>query len=410
MMTAIPTLNTPSTRVESEHTFTTSDGVELFYRCWAPQDESSQAVVLFHRGHEHSGRWQEFLDRIAMDDVWFFAWDARGHGRSPGERGYAESFGRLVRDADEFVRHISQTHGIAVEEMSVVGQSVGAVLAATWVHDYAPPIKSMVLATPALRINLYVPLAIPGLRLLRKFKPKSFIKSYVKPTMLTHDPQQVQEYQDDELISPQISTKLLLDLHDTSTRLIEDAGAIHTPTLLLMSGKDWVVKPKPQLQFFERLSSKIKEREIYPSFFHSTFWEKDRDLPIARTREFLCRQFEKSGLTRVIAGCCKQDGALRVGLRRTDRQPQSRLSPKRWSCYALQKIGMYTAGRLSRGVRISWQDRFDSGESLDHVYRNTAEGFGPIGKSIDQAYLNSPSWESANARSICCRCWTGQST
>ena len=98
----------PPSRTATEHTFRTSDGVELFYRAWAPATESRRAVVLFHRGHEHSARWQDFIDRIALDDSWFFAWDARGHGRSPGDRGYAESFGRMVQDADEFVRHLSE--------------------------------------------------------------------------------------------------------------------------------------------------------------------------------------------------------------------------------------------------------------------------------------------------------------
>jgi alpha-beta hydrolase superfamily lysophospholipase len=33
-----------------------------------------------------------------------FALDARGHGHSPGRRGYAPSVGTLVKDLDTFVR------------------------------------------------------------------------------------------------------------------------------------------------------------------------------------------------------------------------------------------------------------------------------------------------------------------
>src|SRR5262249_18704721 len=133
-------------RVSEEHRFVTSDGIELFYRAWAPARTSDRAVVLFHRGHEHSARWQDFVDRIGLEDVWLVAWDARGHGRSPGERGYASSFGRMVKDADEFVRHVTSRHGIPIANVAVVGQSVGAVLAATWVHDYAPAIRALVIA------------------------------------------------------------------------------------------------------------------------------------------------------------------------------------------------------------------------------------------------------------------------
>ena len=260
----------------------------------APSRRSRRrAIMLFHRGHEHSARWQDFIDRMALDDMWFFAWDARGHGRSPGDRGYATSFGRMVQDADEFIRHLSSQFDLPIENMAVVAQSVGAVLATTWVHDYAPPIRSLVIATPALRVKLYVPLAIPGLRLLRKFKPKSFIHSYVKPKMLTHDFEQARLYANDELISPQIAVNILLDLYDTSTRIISDAGAIQTPTLLLISGNDWVVEKLPQHRLFAKLSSLVKDKVVYPNFYHSTFWEKDRQQPIERTRQFVLSSFDR---------------------------------------------------------------------------------------------------------------------
>ncbi len=161
---------TPS-RQASEHGFRSWDGTELFYRAWLPEQSITRAVILFHRGHEHSSRWQDVVDKLDLPDFAIFAWDARGHGRSPGERGYAEHLGVLVWDVEAFVGHVSRQHGIPVENIVVFAHSVGSVLAATWVHDYAPKIRALVLGSPALRVQLYVPFAVPGLRLLLKFKP-----------------------------------------------------------------------------------------------------------------------------------------------------------------------------------------------------------------------------------------------
>src|SRR3712207_7419379 len=61
-----------------------SDGVALFYRAWLPPTPAHKAVVLFHRGHEHSGRLAELAATLDLHDTAVFAWDARGHGRSPG--------------------------------------------------------------------------------------------------------------------------------------------------------------------------------------------------------------------------------------------------------------------------------------------------------------------------------------
>ena len=96
-------------------------------------------IVLFHRGHEHSGRMAHLADELDLPDFAVFAWDARGHGRSPGERGFSPSFGTSVRDVQTFVDHIARDATASpVEDMAVVAQSVGAVLVATWAHDYAP--------------------------------------------------------------------------------------------------------------------------------------------------------------------------------------------------------------------------------------------------------------------------------
>ena len=140
---------------QTEHTTLLRDGTELFYRAWWPARATDKAVVIFHRGHEHSGRLQDVVEALGLEDVAVFAWDARGHGRSTGERGDAETFGALVKDVDSFVRHISTQYGFAYENIVIMAQSVGSVLVSTWVHDYAPPIRALVLGSPALRVRLY---------------------------------------------------------------------------------------------------------------------------------------------------------------------------------------------------------------------------------------------------------------
>jgi len=68
---------------------TTRDGTKLAYRHWpcAPGMKAKGAIVLFHRGHEHGGRLAHLVDELGMTDFAFFAWDARGHGKSDGIRG-----------------------------------------------------------------------------------------------------------------------------------------------------------------------------------------------------------------------------------------------------------------------------------------------------------------------------------
>jgi alpha-beta hydrolase superfamily lysophospholipase len=119
----------PAAPPPSEHTLKLRDGTELFYRAWLPQRPAPRALILFHRGHEHSGRWQETVEALRLEDVAVFAWDQRGHGRSPGERGSAPDLATVIRDADEWVRHVLAEHGIAIQDTVVLAHSLGAVIA-----------------------------------------------------------------------------------------------------------------------------------------------------------------------------------------------------------------------------------------------------------------------------------------
>jgi alpha-beta hydrolase superfamily lysophospholipase/SAM-dependent methyltransferase len=397
MTTATTAEAKPPARSAVERTMRLGDGTELFYRFWPAEPPSDKALVLFHRGHEHSGRFQDLVETLALDEVNLFAWDARGHGRSPGERGYAESFAVLVKDVDCFVRFISREHGVPIENMSVLGYSMAGVLVSAWVHDYAPAVRAMVLITPAFRVKLYIPLAIPVLRLWQALRGKAFVKSYVKGRMLTHDPAMAEAFACDELISRNIAVNILLDLHDMSTRLLADAGAIRVPTLLLAAGSDLVVRLSWERRFFDRLGAAVKQMETYKGFYHAILHERQRHRPIARIRDFVGEAFDgqldSPSLLTVEPSQNARDGFDRLS------RPLPPFSPQRLY-YATAKTVLKTLGQLSTGIQIGWGRGFDSGESLDHIYRNRPAGITPLGRLIDFMYLNGPGWTAIRQRKI----------
>ena len=372
-----------------ERQFTSWDGVELYYRAWLPERQATRALVLFHRGHEHSGRFEDLVAQLDLANFAVFAWDARGHGKSPGERGWAESFASLVRDADCFVSHIVREYGISMGNVSVLAHSIGAVIAAAWVHDYAPPIRAMVLASPAFRVKLYVPFALPFLRLRLKFQPKAYVQSYVRPGMLTHDREAAESYARDPLISRAVSVKLLVDMDEMARRIVSDAAVIWTPTLVLSSGRDFVVRRGVQRDFFRRLASPLKEMREYDGFYHDLFHERNRAWPIQHTRDFLARAYGQQPVVDVRPA--NQENHEKLSRRPSALSPQGLF-------WGLQRLFLKIGGRLSDGLRTGWRTGFDSGESLDYIYRNRPSGKTVMGRLIDRMYLNSPGWRGIRQR------------
>lgn len=383
-------------RIAKECWFETHDGTRLFYRYWpAAQGEASQAIVLLHRGHEHSGRLQHLVDELNLPDVAMFAWDARGHGRSNQGSERPANLAKFVKDLDCFVQQISSGHGIAVENMAVIAQSVGGVLAAAWAHDYAPRIRCMVLAAPAFKVKLYVPFARAALTLAHRLFGDFRVNSYVRAGALTHDPERIASYNADPLIKRPISVRVLLGLYSASDRIVADAQAIHVPTQLLISGRDWVVRRRPQDEFFERLGATVKEKHCFTGFYHDTLGEKDRSLPIGKAREFIVRMFAQR----------MEPASLRDADQRGHtwdeyenlRRPLPRLSLRNLK-FAVSRIALRTFGRLSAGIRLGLETGFDSGSSLDYIYTNRSSGITGIGKRIDRFYLNAIGWRGIRTR------------
>jgi alpha-beta hydrolase superfamily lysophospholipase/SAM-dependent methyltransferase len=387
-------------REAQQQTFTTHDSVQLFYRHWPGTPEPGEprkAVLLFHRGHEHSGRIAHLVDELDLPDFDVFAWDARGHGLSPGARGDSPSFATSVRDVQSFCEHLSATYQIDEENIAVIAQSVGAVIVATWAHDYAPRIRALVLASPAFKVKLYVPFARQGLALMRQWRGNFFVNSYVKARFLSHDPQRVASYDSDPLITKAISVNVLLGLYEAAERVVADAQAITIPTQLLISGADFVVHRQPQEQFFERLGSLRKEKHILPGFFHDTLGEKNRGQAVASARRFILQNFAQPGERPSLLDAdrlgltCAESESLAAPL------PHNSLRDLYWR---MTRASMRLGSQLSSGIKLGFDTGFDSGSTLDYVYRNTPTGKSGVGRLIDRNYLDSIGWRGIRQRKL----------
>ena len=356
---------------------------------------NAKAVAIFHRGHEHSGRAMHVADGLADDSFSYFAWDQRGHGRSEGERGDAPSIGRLIADVDEFVAHIEQRFGFDTLNLAVIAQSVGAVLVSAWLHDYAVRVRCAVLASPAFSVKLYVPFARAGLKAIYCARGNFFVNSYVKAHYLTHDKQRQASYDADSLITRAISVRILLGLYEAAQRVVSDAAAITTPTLLLISGDDWVVEHAPQHEFYNALGARVKRREVLDGFYHDTLGESERERAFEIIREFVGERFS-APFSEIDCTHADEDGFSREEADRLA-TPLPRFSPKNL-LFKFQRIFMQAVSPWVGGLKIGENTGYDSGSTLDYVYRNEPQGANKFFKFIDKFYLNAIGWRGIRER------------
>ena len=194
-----------------------------------------------------------------------------------------------------------------------------------------------------------------------------------------------------------ISVNILLALYEAADRVVSDAQAITIPTQLLISGADWVVHHGPQHEFFDHLGTPVKEKHILDGFFHDTLGEANRQEAVAKVRDFIMRRFAEP--------------PQRVDLREADRQgatfeesaalarPLPLFYP-RGLFWAAARLNIKIGGLFSEGVRLGHKTGFDSGSTLDYVYRNQPAGVGQLGRLINRQYLESIGWSGIRPRKL----------
>ena len=105
-----------------------ADGDLVGYRM-RPGVQQRGAVLILHAFAEHAGRHERTMRRLAQRGVASYAYDHRGHGRSPGRRAYVRSFDDLVDDA------LVMLDSMAAEEsdqpLFLLGAGMGGILART---------------------------------------------------------------------------------------------------------------------------------------------------------------------------------------------------------------------------------------------------------------------------------------
>jgi hypothetical protein len=141
----------------------------------------------------------------------------------------------------------------------------------------------------------------------------------------------------------------------------------------------------------------VKERHVLHGFYHDTLGERDRALAVERVRAFLLRAF---AAPRLLANLLDADqhGATREEADALA-APLPALSP-RGLYWAATRANLRLGGRLSEGIRLGRATGFDSGATLDYIYRNRAAGASVVGRMIDRTYLDAIGWRGIRQRKL----------
>ncbi|HEY9287751.1 MAG TPA: lysophospholipase [Candidatus Dormibacteraeota bacterium] len=271
----------------NETSFTLArDGVDLFVRRWDdPGVERRWTFVIVHGHGEHGGRYAGFADWFSPLGATLYAMDHRGHGKSGGQRGHADSLPSLLDDIDAVVQRAAAESGRPVV---LVGHSLGGLLAIAYALDRGANLDRAIFSAPALRLRV----AVPGWKraaagFLPKVAPRLSLSNEIDASDLSHDVAIVDAYRADPLVHNRITAGMYAATVAQGESLIRRAPELQVPFLLLHGRDDRIVDPAGSQQFFRRATAPERAFCLYPGMYHEIFNELDRERVFADIESWL---------------------------------------------------------------------------------------------------------------------------
>lgn len=260
----------------NESEFITSDGIRLFVRDWpaatvAGARTAEQGIVIMHGLGEHCGRYAHVARFFNALGLTVRTYDHRGHGQSDGAAGDVPDNLAILRDAEEVIRDFSSQ---LCAPPLLMGHSMGGLFAARFVAGAIAPVSGLILSSPALAIRM------SGaeqwlLRIATRLFPGTGLPNGLKTRYLSHDAEVIQAYENDALVHPKISARLLHSMLAAMEFTHAHASGISVPVLLLVAMDDHLVDPAGSQRFAAAIRPSHIQAHYYPGFYHEILNELD---------------------------------------------------------------------------------------------------------------------------------------
>ena len=264
----------PEEAVATDGFVQSADGTKIAYRAW-PHAGASITFAVVHGLGEHAGRYERFARGMAEHGMATFAADLRGHGRSPGPRGHVDSWSQWTDDVSAFVKHVESAAG---GEVVPLGHSFGgATMLSAVLAGKLPRSKRFIVSSPALKVKVPVPawkikLGTATSRLI----PRLALDNEVDPKLLSRIPEVVEAYRTDPLVHSKISSRLYTEWLGATKHILDHAGEIKIPFLILAGTDDALIDPEGSKELHQK-SSSMSELRLLEGRYHEPFNDRDNE-------------------------------------------------------------------------------------------------------------------------------------
>ncbi len=260
----------------TEGTFKSADGLDLFYQAWLPDGKPKAVFATVHGYGEHSGRYLNPVEHFVPLGYALYAFDQRGHGRSPGQRGHVNRFNDYLFDVQEFLRLVRAAQ--PASKLFLLGHSMGGLVALAYAIHHPQDIDAVVASSPMLGLAVKAPgwKVVLG-RVLSSLAPTFQMTNDLPAADLSHDPAVAAAYVQDPHNHFVVTPRWFTEAEAAMAATVEHAGELQVPLLLIYAAADKIADPQVSPVFFERVTHPDKTIHAYKDYYHEIFNEVGKE-------------------------------------------------------------------------------------------------------------------------------------
>ena len=268
--------------------FLDREGGLRLYRCeLAPERGRERALlVLMHGYGEHCRRYDELTGYLVSRGVVVVRMDARGHGRSSGQRGYVRRYAEYVDDLAALVASATARHPKL--PLFVLGHSNGGLTAARTLQRGLDGVRGVVLTSPLLGLRArHRPVPDALARALSWALPRLPLPSGLDAAELTHDLALREAHGRDPFIHRVATPRWYWAATLAGRAALAEAPRLDTPLLVVQGQDDPIVEPALAEQLCERASTSDKRYLLRPGELHEVLNEVSRRALFASVADWI---------------------------------------------------------------------------------------------------------------------------
>jgi alpha-beta hydrolase superfamily lysophospholipase len=273
----------------SESTFTGAGQLALYWQRWLPAEPPHAVIVIIHGIGEHSGRYRQIVNYFVPRGYAIFTFDLRGHGRSPGQRGYIKHWDDFRTDVTAFLAIVRQ-HCPSLP-LILFGHSMGGVIALDYSLRFPQVLHGVIASSPAIGDVTVAPVLWFVAKILDRVWPTFSLSTQTGGVewKVTRDLEVLRVDANDPYIHSKATPRLAMQIKHTVTWIQTHAREWTLPLLVVHGTGDNIASPNGSRQFVKQIIAPDVTYREYDGGYHELFNDIIREQVLTDTEAWLAR-------------------------------------------------------------------------------------------------------------------------